>query len=125
MDWGTAGKKRTPDEVSAVVQGEETRGQLAGAHHGSEHDLAAVVDAAARDRDPGEGSGSCGLFGGGHDADASDSSQKAGSPKHHCTEEEGGGGMKEAKVGGQAGAEGAERACFGSQAGRCDSEALN
>ena len=119
MDWGTAGSERTPDEVGAVVQGEQTRGQLAGAHHGSEDDLAAVVDAAGRDRDSGEGKGgcSCGLLGGGHDADASGSSQKAGGPKHHSWERRGrrprGRRDEEAKVDAKVGA---ERCLFGSRA---------
>lgn len=51
-DHGAVDGFGAPDEVGAVVEGEEARGQLAGADHGGEDELAAVVDAISRDGDP-------------------------------------------------------------------------
>lgn len=41
--------RRTPYQIRAVVKRQESRGQLAGADHGREDDLAPVVDAVAGD----------------------------------------------------------------------------
>lgn len=41
----------TPEEVGAVVKGQQTRWQLAGAHHRGEHDLATIVDTPAGNGD--------------------------------------------------------------------------
>lgn len=64
MRWGRGarGAGRTPDEVGAVVQGCEPGWELAGADHGREDDLAAVVDAVGGD---GDALGGCGVVGGG------------------------------------------------------------
>lgn len=41
----------TPHKVSAVLECQQTRGKFARAHHWRKDNLAAVVDAAARDGD--------------------------------------------------------------------------